>query len=115
MRLDIAERDEDGWIIFSLSGSIDNYTANDFRERVMNRLKDPGNGIILDCSSLNFVSSAGLRVFVLLAKQVSGGNNPNVLTVSNVRPTLMRFFEVAGLANMLRFVPSLELAMNPKA
>ncbi|HSI86851.1 MAG: STAS domain-containing protein [Candidatus Methylacidiphilales bacterium] len=114
MRLDIAEREEDGWIIFSLAGSIDNYTANDFRERVEGRMRDVGKGIILDCSGLNFVSSAGLRVFVILAKQVAASDNRNLLTVSNVRPTLMRFFEVAGVGGMLRFVPSLDIAMNPK-
>ncbi|PTY00989.1 hypothetical protein DB346_15405 [Verrucomicrobia bacterium LW23] len=115
MRLEIAEREADGWIILTLTGSIDNYTAADFRERAINRLRDPGNGLILDCSALNFVSSAGLRVFVLLAKQVAEAGKPNLLTITNVRPTLMKFFEVAGLGNMLRFAPSLELAMKPVA
>jgi anti-sigma B factor antagonist len=64
--------------ILETIGDIDGSTAPTLQEHVMNAIK-PGCKLLLDMSAVEFMSSAGLRVMLLLHRQVSGGDGRVVL------------------------------------
>ena len=58
--------------------------------------------IALNFSTLDYVSSAGLRALLALQKQVNrtGGS----LTLTNVSPVVMEVFEMTGFSGILQIV-----------
>lgn len=52
--------------------------------------------VIIDCEKLNYVSSAGLRVFLLLQKKLNGA-----LRFTNVCDLVKESFEMTGFADIL--------------
>jgi anti-sigma B factor antagonist len=64
--------------ILSVSGEIDGSTAPLLQEQVIAHTQ-PGSKILLDMTNVPFMSSAGLRVLLLLYRQISGGGGQVVL------------------------------------
>ena len=54
--------------------------------------------LILDCSALEYVSSAGLRVLLGAQKMM---NKQGSMVVHNVNETIMEVFEITGFADIL--------------
>ena len=56
--------------------------------------------IELNCAQLSYISSAGLRVLLVLQKQVN--RTGNQLCLTNVKPSIMEVFEMTGFSGILR-------------
>lgn len=83
-----------------LIGRLDAYTSND-AEGILVKACEKFNKVILNLAELEYVSSAGLRVFKILYMQMTkkGGK----LAVKNVSPFVMEVFEMTGFAGILSF------------
>jgi anti-anti-sigma factor len=89
--------------ILSLSGRLDSLSSQLLEERVQPLLDGTqtdhvGYRLVVDCSGLSYVSSAGLRVFLLIQRQLvaKGGG---VVFASLSKPVL-DLFQLAGLHNI---------------
>jgi anti-sigma B factor antagonist len=88
--------------IATLSGDIDGKTAPDAQGRLLEMLtKNPR--LVLDMTKVGFLSSAGLRVMLLLYRQAAARNGRIVLVglSEEIKDTMsmtgfLRFFTVAG-------------------
>ena len=69
---------DDGIIIMSVSGAIDGSTAPDLRQAII-ETTTPNCQLILDMRGIDFMSSAGLRVMLLLHRQLQQGDSRVVL------------------------------------
>ncbi len=67
-----------GVAVVTLSGQIDSNTAAAFQDEVL-PLARPGQKILLDMSGVTYMSSAGLRVLLLLYRQISESQGQVVL------------------------------------
>jgi stage II sporulation protein AA (anti-sigma F factor antagonist) len=85
--------------IVNPAGRIDSTTAKVFEESVLGFLDANSNNVIVDMSKLEYISSAGLRVFLTAAKKAKslGG----ALTTCSAQPSVREVFEISGFANML--------------
>ena len=86
---------EDGTLTFSVSGRLDTNTAPELESE----LKTDGvTGIVFDFSSLEYISSAGLRVLMTAYKAMaaSGGS----MRIVNSNDTVRGVFEITGLAEV---------------
>ena len=87
----------DGVVYGTLSGRLDTIAAlsADIGEFIANADKK----IVFDCSELNFISSAGMRLLLSIYKECrsKGGN----ITLKSVSPSVMRVFQVSGFADMM--------------
>ena len=54
--------------------------------------------LVLDCSELEYVSSAGLRVILKAQKTMSNQGN---MKITNVNETIMEVFDITGFADIL--------------
>ena len=66
-------------------------------EQELNALSADTTALILDCSELEYISSAGLRQFVLAHRIMKGE-----LTVKNLSPDVMNVFRETGLNKTFR-------------
>jgi anti-sigma B factor antagonist len=61
-----------GALVAKASGRVDGGNAKDFQEALETMLKDNVNTFVLNMENLSYISSAGLRVILLVAKQLQG-------------------------------------------
>ena len=64
--------------------------------------------IVLDLSALEYISSAGLRVVLVVAKQVARSEGKFALAA--MRPEVLELFKVSGLSSILEIFDTPEAA-----
>lgn len=70
MKIDLKWRREGGIAIASVLGRIDNASADDFQSLVENGLGPDDDFLVVDMERVAFMSSAGLRVCLILARKL---------------------------------------------
>ena len=80
--------------VISPDGRLDAQTEEQFQYSVMKNIQDGETSILLDFSKLEYISSAGLRAILIVAKQQkeTGGK----LGVSGLQPNVAEVFSVSG-------------------
>lgn len=68
--MDIFESKKGGWLILELKGRMDALTASQVRERIFGGIDQQDNRLLLDCTGLDYVSSAGIRVLFEAADKI---------------------------------------------
>ena len=71
MRLDIKWRREQDIAIVALLGRIDSTNSEDLLSMVKEGLTSEDHALLLDFEKVSFISSAGLRICLILAKKFS--------------------------------------------
>ena len=65
--MEIRTADESGVTVMSVSGRLDSVTSGALSTEVKNRIAAGWTWLVLDLSALDYISSAGLRVFLIAA------------------------------------------------
>ncbi|MEZ4670624.1 MAG: STAS domain-containing protein [Anaerolineae bacterium] len=76
--MEVLTRTDDNVTILEVSGDIDGSSAPVLQEQVLGAIK-PGCKLLLDMSKVEFMSSAGLRVMLVLYRQISGSDGKCLL------------------------------------
>ena len=100
-------------LVFAPAGRLDHDSVDAFRASLQPQLDaalDAGRGVLFDLSALEYVSSAGLRCFMLAAKQVSARNGRMALAAP--RPVVAEIFEISRFDMVLRVFPALREALG---
>lgn len=95
-------------LIIAPQGRLDSITAPAFEKALMQQLGDH-NQLILDFSDLDFISSAGLRVLLMAAKQINRNDGRFVLCA--VSAPIREVLEISGFLGMLEVVGSRDQAL----
>ena len=80
-----------------LSGWLDTQSAPMFEE-VINGIGEMVSTLTIDCSALEYISSAGLRQIVAAYKKMTGN-----LSLRNVSDEIMHVIRMTGLDRRLKF------------
>jgi len=85
-----------GAVVLTPDGRLDHDNSEAFRAALQPHLDAsarPGRGVVLDLSGLEYVSSAGLRCFVLAAKQAKaqGGR----VVIAGMQPVVAEIFQIS--------------------
>lgn len=100
MTIKLVKRPPDGAEL-RLEGRLDSVAAPSAQEALL-KVAGEYAKITLNFANLAYISSAGLRVLLLLQKQVNrtGGS----LKLTNVSPAVMEVFELTGFSGILEIV-----------
>jgi anti-anti-sigma factor len=91
-----------GQVIFTLCGSLDGSSSSAFNAFVAEHLVDEDPHIALDCAGLTYISSAGLREFLMLAKRVARfGHKP---IIAGAGGAVALALEIAGFNALFTLV-----------
>jgi anti-anti-sigma factor len=99
-------------VVLSPSGRIDHVTAEELRAALAPHLARCGQGqdhVVLDFAGVDYVSSAGLRVLMLAAKQARAQGG--FLAVAAVQPLVQEILEISRFTLVLRTLPSVRDAV----
>lgn len=100
----IGEVEIDGAIVFSVAGRLDAHAAVSLEDLLRDRLEAGAKYFIFDCSELDSLSSAGLRVLLIAAKE-SGAAGGGV-ALAAPRTGISETIEIAGLSKLLPSHPT---------
>ncbi len=97
-------------VTLNLSGKLDTTRAKMFEEKILAQIESGGRRFIIDLSQLDYIGSAGLRVFVLAAKRLSSTNGKLVLcglkktipyyTLNRTPDPVREVFDTAGFSSI---------------
>lgn len=85
--------------IVTLDGSLDTINSITFLKEIEDLLTQPELNIIVDCENLTYISSSGLRTFVLLQKSVL--KNSGKMLIRKLRPEVLNIFELTGFTKIM--------------
>lgn len=97
--LSIHRDTQDHLVLLQLEGRLDTVTAPQFDQALQAHTDGPTR-LLIDLAQVQYVSSAGLRVFLMAAKklQKTGGS----LVICAMSPAVREVFDIAGFSRMLR-------------
>ena len=86
-------------LIISLSGRLDTVTSPQLEEEINRSSFEEIETVTLNMRSLEYISSAGLRVILMLHKKLAGINGR--LKLINVNDMIMEIFTMTGMDSFL--------------
>jgi anti-anti-sigma factor len=99
--MNVTIKEQDGNMVAYLAGSLDTAAAAE-TEKAMNPLYDvEGKDIIIDCTDLEYISSAGLRIFlgILQNTQEKGGH----VYIKGINDNVRTIFTITGFSNIFEY------------
>ena len=91
----------DGSVVAFLAGILDTAAAPE-TEKAMNPLNDvEGKDIIIDCTDLEYISSAGLRIFLGILQNAE--DKDGHVYIKNINDEVRGVFTITGFSNIFEF------------
>lgn len=88
--------------LVKLTGRLDTTNAEQFQKDITSLMEDPQPDIEFDCTDMEYTSSQGLRMFLMLQKTVSLKKGSLVMT--NMRPQVKEVFDITGFSNIIKII-----------
>jgi anti-sigma B factor antagonist len=96
--------------ILSVSGRVDSGNAKDFEKAIVPEVGQADGGIIIDGASLEYISSAGLRVILMAAK--SAQQSDTNFAVSALNDEIVELFSITGFDSIISIEATIEAALS---
>jgi len=108
--MEMTDETRDGVVIVAPTGRLDVNTSAELEKRLLDKVAAGETRFVVDLTAVEYISSAGLRVLLLLAKQLKARSGRLVL--SSLGPAVRQVFELAGLLPVFAVEASREQAMG---
>ena len=95
--MDLTKQYNEKELTIKVKDKIDTITAPDFENEIMDEM-GKFDSLIIDFTDLEYISSAGLRVLVIIAKELKPQNIPFVVKVND---TIKEILEMSGFDRIL--------------
>lgn len=100
MALETTETYRDDTLVIELKGRLDAMTSEEFQKLLLEKIEGTKGDVILDCDALEFVSSAGLRTFLIGEKALQAKGFE--LRLVHTRETIMKVLVMTGFDKFLQ-------------
>lgn len=97
-------------LVLHIDGRLDTTQSDAFEKDILEALGQGDKKIILDCSGLNYISSSGLRIFLIIQKKMMGTGGQ--LSICSLQPTIKEVFDMSGFSMVFTIHPDLETALK---
>lgn len=91
----------DGRMIATLAGEFDTLAAEKAEEVLRPLYEMTGKDVIIDCTKLEYIASAGLRILLSILKKAKAGGNKVILR--NVNEDIKSVFTLTGFITLFEF------------
>jgi anti-anti-sigma factor len=96
-------------LVVAMDGRIDASSVKSLEERCMEWIDAGEKRLVFDFTSVGYISSAGLRVFLLIAKRLGAAEGS--LCLCGMNATLRDVFEISGFSKLFSIASSVEEAL----
>ncbi|MBI2470808.1 MAG: STAS domain-containing protein [Planctomycetes bacterium] len=108
--MEITENKRNNIIILELKGNLNVMTTNLLEEKFTALIEHGERLLVVDFSRLDYISSAGLRVFLIAAKKLKNVNGK--IALSSLKPQIKEVFDIAGFSSIFSIFNSQEDAVH---
>lgn len=98
MKIEITQTNET--VVASIAGRLDTVTSSEFEKALAVYFTSPGVSLVLDCTEMEYISSAGLRVVLMAHKSLVANGGSFVLR--NLTKEVRSVFDMIGFSNILK-------------
>jgi len=120
--MEITEHNTGDIVTLCLCGKLDTTSAKAFEEKFLTRIESGNRRFIIDLAELEYIGSAGLRVFAVASKRLNGVNGKIVLcgfqktvpynTLNRRTDPVREVFDIAGFSSLFSTYGSQEDAIR---
>ena len=99
-------------LVVSVAGRVDHTNAEQFKAGLWPRLagcRPGGDQLVLELTGLEYISSAGLRVLMLAAREVKAQDG--TLVICGLQPVVREIFEISRFNVVFRVLPDVPRAL----
>ena len=100
--MEVVEKKQNGICILGLLGRLDSNTSPEFEKKIFGVIQDGTKSLIVDFESLDYISSAGLRVLLKATKELKRSDGKIVLC--SMKEYIKEVFEIAGFVSLFPIV-----------
>jgi len=108
--MEITERKVGNVCVVGITGRLDSGTSESFGQQLHQLIDGGGRRLVVDGATLDYVSSAGLRMLLVAAKRLKVVNGKIVL--SSLKPHILEVFEIAGFTSIFPVYGDAEQAVQ---
>jgi len=107
--MNVRETENNSTAILALEGRLDSTTSEAFEQQLMSKIDAGSNKIVVDLGSLDYISSAGLRVLLMAAKRLN--TEGGAFALCRLNEPIRQVFEISGFLSILTVVDSIDDAI----
>lgn len=100
MNVNITSQENKTFVV--LNGRLDTTNANQFQQDIAPLMQGENPDIEIDCTNMEYTSSQGLRMFLMLQKSVSSRQGKMVM--KNMKPQVKEVFDITGFSNIITII-----------
>ncbi len=97
--MEISIKQEGTKTLATLNGRLDTTNAEQFQKDIDPLLTCANPDIVFDCTNMEYTSSQGLRLFLMLQKSVLARNGKMVM--KNMKAQVKEVFDITGFSNII--------------
>jgi anti-anti-sigma factor len=108
--MEIAQEQVGAVSVLAPSGRLDTDSATDLELALQDLIAAEARHFVLDFSGIGYVSSAGLRVLLMAAKQLEG--HKGSLRLCGLNPQVRQVFDIAGFSKLFQIFANRAAALD---
>jgi len=108
--MNISETKQDNVTILQLQGKLDSMSSPELDKRLIALIESGTRQIAVNLEGLDYVSSAGLRVFLSAAKRIK--QTQGRLALANPSVQVQQIFDIAGFESIMPIFKNLSEAVG---
>lgn len=101
--MDVTTRNQGDVLIVAIAGSLDSITSPQAQQALDALVAQGAKKVAVECTALDYISSAGLRVLLGLAKQLAAKGG--ALRTFGLNQTVREVFEISGFSTIFKVFP----------
>lgn len=108
--MNLTNEKKNEFCVLNIEGRIDTTNFSQFENEINTLLNAGEKNFVFDCSGLNYISSSGLRVFLIAQKKTLSLNGK--LHLCNLQPSIKEIFDISGFSSIFKIFDNQEKAIQ---
>jgi len=102
----IKSENTSGLLLIHVEGRLDAITSPEFEKEAMPMIQQTADPVLIDFGKLDYISSAGLRTLLIIAKEMKKADNALALCCLN--EAITEIFNISGFQTIFSIYPTIE-------
>ncbi len=87
-------------VVITVSGRLDTSSSPEFEKEISPALNSDEKAFQINCSNLDYISSSGLRLFLMAQKMVTAKKGS--LRLTGLKPEIQEIFNITGFSAIFK-------------
>ncbi len=101
--MELTELTNENYTVIQIRGRLDTTNYNQLETRLMELIDAGRIRILVDCSGMDYISSSGLRVFLMALKKISAMKGKFILC--SLQENIREIFGISGFSSIFEIYP----------